>query len=257
MENKKIRIVMLCGDGRSSRIMYNGLSPYVDVECVILENKPSRKVMIQRRMKRIGILKTTGQLLFLIFNKLLTKTSEARIKHLIADYELNDESFPQNIIRKVDSINSEESISLLKNTNPEAVVVNGTRIISKRVLSSVNVPFINTHMGITPRYRGVHGGYWALANEDSDNCGVTVHLVDQGIDTGGVLYQDIIRAGNRDNFNTYPIHQIAKAIPLMKAALYDVKENRINVKQGVLPSYLWYHPTLFEYLKHWVQNGVR
>ena len=112
-------------------------------------------------------------------------------------------------------------------------------------------------MGITPKYRGVHGGYWALAMEDGDNCGVTVHLVDQGVDTGGVLYQDTIRTDKNDNFNTYPIHQIAKAIPLMKAALDDVKENRISVRQGVLPSHLWYHPTILEYMKYWIQRGVK
>lgn len=248
---------MLCGNGQSSRIMYHGLVPYVDIECVILEKKPSGKIMIQRRMKKLGILKTTGQLLFLIINKLLAKTSQTRVKRLISDYGLNDKSFPNNIIRKVDSINNEETVSLLKRINPDAVVVNGTRIISKSVLSSVNAPFINTHMGITPRYRGVYGGYWALVHGDPDNCGVTVHLVDQGIDTGGVLYQDIIRADNCDNLNTYPIHQIAKAIPLMKAALNDVKEKRINIIQGVLPSHLWYHPTLFEYVNHWVRKGVR
>lgn len=257
MEGKKFRIVMLCGNGQSSRIMYNGLASYVDVECVILENKPSSKIMIQRRMKKLGILKTTGQLLFLIINKLLAKTSRTRVKRLISDYGLNDENFPNDIINKVDSINDEEAISLLKRINPDAVVVNGTRIISKRVLSAVSAPFINTHMGITPKYRGVHGGYWALVNGDPNNCGVTVHLVDQGIDTGGVLYQDIIRTDNRDNLNTYPIHQIAKAIPLMKAALDDIKENRITVKQGVLQSHLWYHPTLCEYVKGWVQKGVR
>jgi folate-dependent phosphoribosylglycinamide formyltransferase PurN len=257
MENKKIRVVILCGNSQSSKIMYNGLAHYVNVESVILENKPSGKLMIQRRIKKLGVLKVVGQLLFLVINKVLAKKSHARIKQLISDYGLNDEHFPNDIIKKVESINSDETINLLKKINPDAVVVNGTRIISQRVLSSVNAPFINTHMGITPKYRGVHGGYWALANGDFDNCGVTVHLVDEGIDTGGVLYQDTIRADNCDNFNTYPIHQIAKAIPLMKAALDDVKEKRINVKQGVLPSHLWYHPTLFDYIKHWLLKGVK
>ena len=248
---------MLCGNGQSSRIMYNGLAPYVDVECIITENKPSGKIMIQRRMKKLGILKTTGQLLFLVINKFLAITSKTRIKQLISEYGLIEKDIPKAILRKVDSINSEETISLLKKINPDAVVVNGTRIISESVLSSINAPFINTHMGITPKYRGVHGGYWALANGDPDNCGVTVHLVDHGVDTGGVLYQDIIHVEKCDSFNTYPIHQIAKAIPLMQAALNDVKGNRINVKQGIFPSHLWYHPTLFEYVKHWLKKGVK
>ena len=112
-------------------------------------------------------------------------------------------------------------------------------------------------MGVTPKYRGVHGGYWSLAMNDSENCGVTVHLVDQGIDTGEVLYQGFIQANENDNFNTYPIHQIAKAIPLMKAALDDARDNCISIKEGVLPSRLWYHPTILEYIKHWIQRGVK
>jgi folate-dependent phosphoribosylglycinamide formyltransferase PurN len=257
MADKKIRIVMLCGDGQSTRIMFNGLASDVNIECVIIENKPSSKIMIQRRIKKLGLMKVTGQLFFLVLNKLFAKLAQTRITQLIAEFQLNDEDIPNNIVQRVGSINCEDTISLLRKINPDAVVVNGTRIISTDILSSINAPFINTHMGITPRYRGVHGGYWALANADGANCGVTVHLVDQGIDTGGVLYQDIIHVDKHDNFNTYPVHQIAKAIPLMKAALIDVKEQRINVKQGVFPSHLWYHPTLFEYVKHWLKNGVR
>ena len=111
-------------------------------------------------------------------------------------------------------------------------------------------------MGITPKYRGVHGAYWALVNEDPGNCGVTIHLVDNGTDTGGVLYQDIINIEKYDNLNTYPIHQMAKALPLMKAALNDIKENQINIKNGPYPSRLWYHPTLYEYVKNWILKGV-
>ena len=185
------------------------------------------------------------------------KSSRPRIRKLILDYGLSNSAPPKNITEFVDSINNDKTIALLKQYKPEAVIVNGTRIISKKVLSSIDAPFINTHMGITPKYRGVHGGYWALAMGDDVNCGVTVHLVDQGIDTGGVLYQDTIRPDKSDNFNTYPIHQIAKAIPLMISALDDVKEKCINVKKGVLPSRLWYHPTILEYVKYWMQRGVK
>lgn len=248
---------MLCGNGQSSKMMYNGIAPFVKVECVIIENKPSGKVIIQRRMKKIGLLKVIGQILFLIFNRILTKLSKSRIKKLISKYHLNDQDFPNNITRHVLSVNSEETVSLLKQFNPDAVVVNGTRIISKNILSSINVPFINTHMGVTPKYRGVHGGYWALANNDPNNCGVTIHLVDQGIDTGGILYQDIIHPDNCDNFNTYPLHQIAKAIPLMIAALNDVKEKKIHIQHSSLSSHLWYHPTFLEYIKHWLKYGIK
>ena len=257
MDNEKIRIIMLCGNGQSSRIMYNGLAPHVNIECIVLENKPSAKKFIQRRIKKLGIIITTGQLLFLVVNKLLSFLSKKRINQLISIYGLNVNNFPPDTIKKVNSVNNEETISLLVKLDPDAIVVNGTRIISNKVLTSVDAPFINTHMGITPKYRGVHGGYWAMANRDPENCGVTVHLVDEGIDTGGVLYHDKICVDKQDNINTIPIHQIAKAIPLMKEAIIDVKEKRIDVKQGVLPSKLWFHPTLFQYIINWVVKRVR
>jgi len=256
MKNKKLRIVILCEQGFSSRAMYNALSPHHAIECVIIENKPSVQVMLGR-FNKLGILRTVGQLLFLVFNKILARASLTKNKELISKYGLDDKDFPCDIVQKVESVNSKEVIKLLKEISPDAVVVNGTRIIATNILSSIDARFLNTHMGITPKYRGVHGGYWALVNEDRANCGVTVHLIDQGIDTGGVLYQDTINTDHSDNINTYPIHQIAKGISLMKAALEDITEDEINVRPGVYPSKLWYHPTLIEYFKHWVQKGVK
>lgn len=257
MSDGKARAVMLACDGASTRIMYHGICSDVDVTLVILEDKVPAMTMVRRRMKQLGFSRTMGQLLFIGLNRLLSGLSRRRICRLIKEYGLDDSPLPREIVRKVRSVNSEEAVRLLQDARPDAVVVNGTRIISKRVLSSVAVPFINTHMGITPKYRGVHGGYWALVQGDAENCGVTVHLVDEGVDTGGVLYQDRITPSRADNFNTLPVHQIAKAIPLMRAALRDVGEGRVQSKNGVYPSKLWYHPTLFEYLKYWIKRGAK
>lgn len=257
MENKKLKIVMLCGNVQSSKFMYNSLADLVNIVCVVLENKPPASHIIRIRLKRLGFFRVSGQLLFIMFNKIYQKTSNNRISHLISDYKLNGSDFPEKLVRKVDSINDEKTIKLLKSLKPDAVVVNGTRIISKNILSSTDVPFINAHMGITPRYRGVHGGYWALANNDVENCGVTIHLVDEGVDTGTVLYQDTIYPGHNDNFNTYPLHQIAKAIPLMKQALNNVYNKVLSSNNGVQPSKQWYHPTLLEYIKYYLRSGVK
>lgn len=259
MEGRKTRIAMLCGGGQSSRIIYNSLAaiPDASVECVILENSPSALSMIRGRLKKLGAAKVFGQLLFMAFNKLLNKASAARIRELMNDYGINDAPIAPETLRKVDSINSPRTLDLLTAAAPDVVIVNGTRIISEKILSAIRCPVINTHMGITPRYRGVHGGYWALANRDRENCGVTVHLVDCGIDTGGVLYQDIINPDRHDNFNTYPIHQLGKAIPLLKAALSDVRNDRLEVRPGVLPSSLWSHPTMFEYIRNWIRIAVK
>lgn len=251
------RIVILAGPGLSTELMYNGLRDSCDIAAVVLEKKPSSRSMIKYRAKTLGWRTTLGQLAFILYSRWLGRTSRKRVQQLIERYEMDDSPIPSRVVTKVDSANKNEVIRLLKELAPDAVVVNGTRILSKKLLGSIKAPFINTHMGITPAYRGVHGGYWALAMDDRRRCGVTVHMVDEGVDTGGILYQSTIDVGTADNFATYPIHQMAKAIPMMQAALRDAVENRLAPYANEGPSQQWYHPTLLFYLRQRFQNGIR
>ena len=185
------------------------------------------------------------------YNKFLLAKSKDRINSIKIENELSSKFYSKKIFQKVKSVNSQETIQLLLQSKADIVVVNGTRIISRKVLQTIDAVFINTHVGITPKYRGVHGGYWALVNNDIENCGVSVHLVDEGIDTGGVLYQDIIKINKLDNFNTYPYLQISKAIPLIKKAIKDVIRGAIVEKKITNShSFLYSHPTLLEYFSN-------
>ncbi|MFT4646131.1 MAG: folate-dependent phosphoribosylglycinamide formyltransferase PurN, partial [Planctomycetota bacterium] len=47
-----------------------------------------------------------------------------------------------------------------KKLNLDVIIVNGTRIISSKVLESMPALFINIHTGVTLQYGGVHGAYW-------------------------------------------------------------------------------------------------
>ena len=76
-------------------------------------------------------------------------------------------------------------------------------MISNTTLRSTDAPFINYHSGINPAYRGMFGGYFALANGEPEHFGATVHLVDEGVDTGEILYQSRLRTEPDDNFHTY------------------------------------------------------
>jgi methionyl-tRNA formyltransferase len=132
----------------------------------------------------------------------------------------------------------------------------GTRVIAGEVLRAVNAPFINYHAGITPKYRGVHGGYWAKAGGDLGNFGVTVHVVDEGIDTGGVLYQARLTPTVKDNYSTYPYLQLAAAMPLLERGARDAIAGNLQIEKVDLPSHLWSHPTLWHYLKTGWRRGA-
>ena len=255
--NKKI--ILFIGAGESSTFMYNGLKDDYSISSVVMEGKISRKNFIKRRIKRLGYLKVIGQLLFqLIIPKLLLFNSQKRINEIKENYNLDTTPIPCSVIKEVPSINSNECIEFLKKEKPDLIIVNGTGIISKKVLNCINTTFINTHAGITPKYRGVHGGYWAMANQDKGNCGVTVHFVDSGIDTGRVLFQKNITPISKDNFVTYTYLQIGEGIKIIKRAITDFIDDQLkSIEPQVKESKLWYHPTIWFYLYKRLTKGVK
>jgi len=239
--------------------MYNGLKKTFEIEKVIVEESVSRKVFLKRRAKKLGYWPVFGQILFqLLCVPTLRFFSKKRIENIKNSYNLDETVIETGKIIQVSSVNSNKCLSTLKKIKPDVIIVNGTRIISKRILRNVKAKFINTHAGITPKYRGVHGGYWAMASEDAENCGVTVHLVDAGIDTGDILYQNNIEPTEKDNFITYTYLQIGEGIQLMKKALADVEADCLEPKKSkTKESKLWYHPTIWFYLANRIGKGVK
>lgn len=229
------------------------------IERVIVEDRMSRVRFWQRRVKTLGAYKVGGQILFqLLVVPHLAIVSRRRTTVLHAQYGLDTTPIEPDKVIPVTSVNSAEARAALKELDPEVVIIHGTRILSTRTITCVRAKFINLHAGITPLYRGVHGAYWALVEGDRASCGVTVHQVDAGIDTGAILGQATIAPTEEDTFVTYPLLQLAIGIPLLKQVVEQVLESHA----GVIPpppgrSRLWSHPTLFEYLRHRVRRGVR
>lgn len=246
------KIVILACKDISTNMVYNFIARQFAADItVFLEEREGLKVYLKRRIKRIGLLKVIGQLLFQgIIAKMLHVFSKKRIESIISQYNLDRKDIPRDRILHFNSVNSAESIEALQRISPDLIIVNGTRIISKKVLKSIPCKFINMHAGITPKYRGVHGAYWALVNNDKEHCGVTVHYVDEGIDTGNIIAQSVISVTKKDNFSTYPYIQIGEGIQLFKKVIADHFENAIMVQQNTLESILWYHPTIWGYISN-------
>ena len=250
---------MLCGKGDSSLQMYNGIKKDFNISAYIEEEKPSVKRIVKRRIKKLGVFKVINQLFFqLIIPRILYTCSRKRIEEIRTTENLDNSPVPPEILHRVSSVNSTETIEILKEMKPDVIIVNGTRIIGKKVLGATNASFINTHVGITPEYRGVHGAYWALLSSDPENCGVTIHRVDTGIDTGEIIRQEIIQPTKRDNFCTYPLLQMAKAIEMMRVVLKDIEIGvSVRVDKTEAKSKLWYHPTFTGYLINRIIRGIK
>jgi len=207
----------------------------------------------------LGIVIVLGQILFVILIvPLLEFSSKKRKNEIISQYSLDVSPINPEKLIQVDSVNLETTIQKLTDINPSVVIINGTRIVSKNVLNSLDAKFVNIHAGITSQYRGVHGGYWALVEGYSDLCGVTIHLVDPGIDSGSVLEQSIISTLQNDNYTTYPLIQLGSGLPLLLKTVNNLLEGELNLKSvSDSQSKLWSHPTILQYIWNRLVRGIK
>ncbi|AUC14163.1 formyl transferase [Tenacibaculum sp. SZ-18] len=75
------------------------------------------------------------------------------------------------------------------------------QIFRKQIISVPKLGVINCHAGKLPFYRGRNILSWALINDEKD-FGITVHYVDEGIDTGDIIKQNIYPIKEEDNYQT-------------------------------------------------------
>jgi folate-dependent phosphoribosylglycinamide formyltransferase PurN len=252
-------IVLLLDDSDLSRIIYHALSGEFSIEAVVREAKISRTTFLKRRLKKLGWRTVLGQIVFAkCIIPFLRRESSRRRADILQQYGMDEAPIPVERVIAVQSVNDVQTVVLLQKLSPQVIVVNGTRILAEKMLNAIPGIFLNTHVGITPLYRGVHGGYWALVSGDPEHFGVTIHEIDKGIDTGDIIAQASAMPDDVDNFSTYPLLQIAAAIPLLKQAVRDALNGRLKTMPApVGKSKLWSHPTAFEYLKCRISDGVR
>lgn len=93
------------------------------------------------------------------------------------------------IVKEVEDINSETVLSLLKEISPDLIVVIGTRKLKREIFDQAKLGAINMHAGILPYYRGADSEFWALYNGEEDKVGVSIHFIDEELDSGDILLQ--------------------------------------------------------------------
>ena len=63
-------------------------------------------------------------------------------------------------------------------------------VLSKETISNLNFKIINLHISYLPFNRGAHPNFWS--HYEGTPSGVTIHLMDEGIDTGPILFQKYV-----------------------------------------------------------------
>lgn len=141
------------------------------------------------------------------FNKLI-KDSEIKVSFICARYESEDETLKDlakfhNIdYLKHKNVNSDEFISILLKYNCDLFVsMSFNQIFKSKIINLTKYKAINCHAGKLPFYRGRNILNWVLINDEKE-FGITVHYIDEGIDTGDIILQKIFQITDNDNYRT-------------------------------------------------------
>ncbi|MGX5802050.1 formyl transferase [Bradyrhizobium sp. Arg314] len=241
-------IVVVTEGGPHIWAIVNAIIDRVGPVSVVLEAPESKKRLLVGRARRQGWISAIGQLGTMVLTRLGKRFLAGHAERLIAEEKLDTEPRQGQAIVHVPSANGPECLKEITSIKPGVVLLAGCRLLSKNTLAKMPCPVLNYHAGIAPKYRGMNGGYWALASGDQGNFGTTVHLVDAGVDTGGVLKQARGKSKTGDTIASYALRQAAFSRDICVEAVGDALAGKLETIEPGLPSKQWYHPTIWFYL---------
>lgn len=143
------------------------------------------------------------------------KARDAKIKVYFYDTKvLSKEAFQQSILDTLDFF------------QVDLVVLGGfMRILSPSIIEKYRGKILNIHPGLLPKHGAIYGNavHQSVLDSGDKETGMTIHLVDEGVDTGKIIFQKSVPVDSLDTVET------------LKAKVQDLeKEWYPKVVEGML-----------------------
>lgn len=119
-------------------------------------------------------------------------------------------------------------LSWLKELQVELLVLAGyMRVLSKEFLEGIKTPVMNIHPSLLPAFPGLHAQRQALAY-GVKVAGCTVHFVDEGMDSGPILLQEVVPVLPEDTEDTLAARILQVEHRIYPQAVSLVASGRVN-----------------------------
>lgn len=118
---------------------------------------------------------------------LIEQVSSPRAKILFLGYSREQTSLIDDLVSKQCEVwHTDEKIQ--STVGYDLVISYGYRhILKKEIIESSKAPIVNLHISYLPWNRGAHPNFWSFY--ECTPSGVSIHLIDEGVDTGAIIYQ--------------------------------------------------------------------
>lgn len=234
------KIVLLTNTSELAVYVANKMAQKIEINSIVVDRKISKHreiFSIERCL--VKILGKKYYLKLVMFFKFLFMDKEEKIiykleqkleKEAINTYLKDIKLFKKFSSRTffVDNINSNNCIKFLEKEKPDILITFGTSILKNKVISIPKNGIINIHFSMLPYYRGSLSEFWQLYYDDYESVGVTLHYIDEGIDTGNIIVQRKTTACNKDNFFTLRCKNINTFISLFNDEINNIIDDKIK-----------------------------
>ena len=197
--NKRLSVaILLSGNGSNLQAIIDNIK--------IGELKADIKIVISNKKEAFG----------------LKRAEENGIKNFFVDHKKFEsrEAFDEKLSK------------IIKKENVDLVVLAGfMRILGSGFIRNFQSKIINIHPSLLPKYPGLNTHKKVLENRDSEH-GVTVHLVDEGLDSGpiiGFIKLKIFDSESEKDLESR-IHSLEHYI--YPKILSELQEGKIFIKDG-------------------------
>ena len=170
--------------------------------------------------------------------ELLNNDERFEIGFICVRYDSEDEVFiklanDNNIdLIKHRDVNSDEFLNEIHKYLCDIFVsMSFNQILRTKFINFTPLKTINCHAGKLPFYRGRNILNWVLINDEKE-FGITVHYIDEGIDTGDIILQQVYPISDEDDYNTILNRAYIECSIVLHKALILIYEGNVKpIKQ--------------------------
>ena len=226
-----MKIILITQDepfylNKSLKYLIENLPNYVEiVGCIVSDVSPfgKKESFVTKALNTLNIF---GLSFFLRYSVkfLKSKLSRSSVKDLMKEKKIN-------IIELKKSINSKDSLDILKQLKPDLLIsIAGNEIFKEDLINLAPKGCLNLHTAMLPKYRGLMPTFWALKNKEK-HIGVSVFFVDEGIDSGPIIFQEKVEVLDKTQeqliIETKKLGMIGiiKSIELIASGSYELLKN--------------------------------
>lgn len=151
------------------------------------------------------------------------------------------------------TLNEPVVVEGLQAHQPDLVVFTGGGLIRQHILDKAGRGVVNCHMGILPQFRGMDVVEWSLLLGLPDQVGITVHIMDKGVDTGDILRVQSIPPSPGETISGLRNRMEARMCSLMVETVIDYLNGKLDRQPQLLEQgkqYYKMHPRLLKLIKN-------